>query len=100
MSDNFSNSQQVHKPAVISTTGVVAAQHAGAANVGARVLAEGGDAVDAAIATSLALGVLEPWMSGLAAGGCMVLWRANTQRAEVINLECVHRWQSIQPTTP
>lgn len=85
MSDNFSNSQQVYKPAVVSTTGVVAAQHAGAANVGARVLAEGGDAVDAAIATSLALGVLEPWMSGLAAGGCMVLWRAKTQRAEVIN---------------
>jgi gamma-glutamyltranspeptidase / glutathione hydrolase len=85
MTDNFSNSQQVRKPAVISESGVVAAQHIGAARVGAQVLNQGGDAVDAAIATSLALGVLEPWMSGLAAGGCMVLWRAQENRAQVIN---------------
>ena len=35
-----------------------------AAQVGAEVLAAGGDCVDAVIATTFALGVLEPWMSG------------------------------------
>lgn len=85
MLDNFSTSQQVRKPAVRSSAGIVAAQHIGAARVGARILQQGGDAVDAAIATSLALGVVEPWMSGLAAGGCMVLWRAKEQKAYVIN---------------
>jgi gamma-glutamyltranspeptidase/glutathione hydrolase len=27
------------------------------------------------------LGVVEPWMSGLAAGGCMVLWRADEKKS-------------------
>lgn len=85
MLDNFSESQQVIKPAVSSRHGIVASQHIGAARVGASVLADGGNAVDAAIATSLALGVLEPWMSGLAAGGCMMVWLAKEQRAVAVN---------------
>lgn len=85
MRDNFSATQHVTKPGVQSEHGVVAAQHIGAARVGAAVLADGGHAVDAAIATSLALGVLEPWMSGLAAGGCMMVWQASTQRCQVVN---------------
>lgn len=85
MQDNFSQSQRVTKPAVRSRAGIVAAQHIGAARVGARILQAGGDAVDAAIATSLALGVVEPWMSGLAAGGCMVLWRSKEQKAYIVN---------------
>jgi gamma-glutamyltranspeptidase/glutathione hydrolase len=58
------------------TDGLVAAQHVGAAEVGADVLAAGGNAVDAALATSLALGVLEPWMSGLGGGGVMIVAKA------------------------
>jgi len=85
MSDNFSATQQISKPGVQSQHGVVAAQHIGAAHIGANVLAQGGHAVDAAIATSLALGVLEPWMSGLAAGGCMMVWQAKSQTCKVVN---------------
>ncbi|UOD50882.1 gamma-glutamyltransferase [Orrella daihaiensis] len=85
MQDNFSTTQLVTKPGVQSEHGVVASQHIGAARVGASILADGGNAVDAAIATSLALGVLEPWMSGLAAGGCMMVWHAKTQRCQVVN---------------
>jgi gamma-glutamyltranspeptidase/glutathione hydrolase len=58
----------VSKPAVTSRGGLVASQHYAASEVGAAVLADGGNAVDAAIATSLAIGTVEPWMSGL--GGC------------------------------
>jgi gamma-glutamyltranspeptidase/glutathione hydrolase len=83
--DNFSASQLITKPAVQSRHGIVAAQHRRAAEVGAAILERGGDAVDALIATSFALGVLEPWMSGIGGGGAMVLYRAAEKRYEVID---------------
>lgn len=78
---SFSRSQRVTKPATSSKHGVVAAQHVRAAEAGAAVLEAGGDAVDAAVAVSFAMGVLEPWMSGPAGGGAMLVWRADEQRA-------------------
>src|SRR5882672_2645654 len=85
MSDQFSNAQQIRKPAVASKGGIVAAQSRKAAETGAEVLAAGGDCVDAVIATTFALGVLEPWMSGVGGGGAMVLYRAREDRTEVID---------------
>ena len=85
MSDQFSNTQRTRKPAVISGGGIVAAQSRRAAEVGVEVLAAGGDCVDAVIATTFALGVLEPWMSGVGGGGAMVLYRARENRYEVID---------------
>jgi gamma-glutamyltranspeptidase/glutathione hydrolase len=66
MRDQFSNAQQIRKPAAVSKGGIVATQSRKAAEIGAEVLAAGGDCVDAVIATTFALGVLEPWMSGAA----------------------------------
>lgn len=62
----------VTKPQVESAGGIVAAQNEEAANVGATVLANGGNAMDAAVATALALSVLEPWLSGLGGGGFLL----------------------------
>ena len=58
----------IAKPAVVSRRGLVASQHYEASAAGADVLAQGGNAVDAAVAAGLAVGVVEPWMSG--PGGC------------------------------
>src|SRR5260370_31938151 len=82
---NFSRTQIIRKAVIPSRGGVVAAAHRRAAEVGAAVLDAGGDAVDAAVAVSFAIGVVEPWMSGPAAGGAMVLWRAGENRARVVD---------------
>ncbi len=52
--------------------GMVAAKTEAAAEVGAAVLRDGGNAVDAAVATAFASGVVEPWMSGIGGGGYLV----------------------------
>jgi gamma-glutamyltranspeptidase/glutathione hydrolase len=83
--DNFSDSQVTRKPVTPTRGGVVASAHKRAAQAGVAVLEAGGDAFDAVVATSFALGALEPWMSGIAAGGCMVLWRAKEQKAYVVD---------------
>ncbi|MGA2012560.1 MAG: gamma-glutamyltransferase [Solirubrobacteraceae bacterium] len=53
--------------------GVVAAGHPESARVGAEVMREGGNAVDAALGAMLASFVCEPLLTGLGAGGYMLI---------------------------
>ncbi|HZT89237.1 MAG TPA: gamma-glutamyltransferase [Stellaceae bacterium] len=75
----------VRKPGARSRGGVVAAQHGGAARIGAEALAAGGTAVDAVIAAAFALAAVEPWNSGLGGIGFMMVHPAGAARAEVVD---------------
>jgi gamma-glutamyltranspeptidase/glutathione hydrolase len=76
---------EIRKPGVSSRGGIIASQNATAARVGAEILAAGGTAVDAAVATAFALAAVEPWNSGLGGIGVMVVQQAGTERAEVVD---------------
>src|SRR5438067_13690844 len=75
----------VRKPTAVSRGGVVAAQNGVAAGVGADVLAAGGSAVDAVVATAFALAVREPWNSGLGGIGFMVVSPPGGGRTEIVD---------------
>jgi gamma-glutamyltranspeptidase/glutathione hydrolase len=75
----------VRKPVARTRGGIVATQNRVAGEVGARVLAAGGNAIDAAIATSFALAAVEPWNSGLGGVGFMLVYVAKENRVHVVD---------------
>ncbi len=82
---------QITKPSASGKRGMVVSQSRDAAEAGVAVLDAGGNAIDAAIATALALTTLEPWNSGLGGIGHAVVHRAGEARAD---------WVDFGPTAP
>ncbi|MEM9049896.1 MAG: gamma-glutamyltransferase [Pseudomonadota bacterium] len=78
---------RIEKAASASADGVVAAQHYLAAQAGAAMLAQGGNAVDAAVAAAFALAAVEPWMCGLGGSGFAVVHIGGV--AEVVDFQGV-----------
>jgi hypothetical protein len=64
--------------------GVVVTSAADASNAGLAMLRQGGNAIDAAVAASFALGVVDPSQTGLGGYGVGVAWFAKERRAEVM----------------
>jgi gamma-glutamyltranspeptidase/glutathione hydrolase len=73
------------KPAALGRRGMVVSQSRNASEAGVAVLDAGGNAIDAAVATALALAAVEPWNSGLGGVGHAVVHRSGQARAEVVD---------------
>jgi len=76
---------ELTKPSAKGRRGVVVSQARSAAQAGVAVLDAGGNAVDAAVATALALSTAEPWNSGLGGIGFALVHRAGEPRAQVVD---------------
>src|ERR1700675_2602567 len=70
---------------VISRGGVVSAENPLAAQAGASVLAHGGNAVDAAVATNAVMGVIEPMMNGIGGDLFAIIYDAKTGKLYGLN---------------
>jgi gamma-glutamyltranspeptidase / glutathione hydrolase len=85
MLDHLVQNWHVRKPVARTRGGIVATQNRVAGEAGAKVLAAGGNAVDAAVATGFALAAVEPWNSGLGGIGFMLVYLAKEDRVDVVD---------------
>ena len=69
----------------IAPNGIVATSHPLAAQIGLDVLKNGGNAIDAAIATSAAMGLMEPMSCGMGGDLFAIVWDAKTQKLYGLN---------------
>ncbi len=73
------------KPSATGRRGMVVSQVQAAAEAGVAMLDAGGNAIDAAVATALALATLEPWNSGLGGIGFALVHRAGQPTADLVD---------------
>ncbi|MBI1815318.1 MAG: gamma-glutamyltransferase [Deltaproteobacteria bacterium] len=71
--------------AELATHGMVVSEHALASAAGVEILQKGGNAIDAAAATALAVGVTNPTSCGIGGGGFLLAYFPGTQRAVALD---------------
>lgn len=80
----YDGSFEIFHP-VVSTGGMVASEHRLASQIGARILEQGGNATDAAVAMGFALAVVLPNAGNLGGGGFMLVHEAAQARTVALD---------------
>ena len=70
---------------IITRQGIVATEQPLASQIGATILAEGGNAVDAAVAANAAMGLVEPMANGLGGDLFVIVYEAKTGKLYGLN---------------
>jgi gamma-glutamyltranspeptidase/glutathione hydrolase len=83
--DRLTGKEFAMRSPVIAPHGMVASAHPLASQIGIDILKAGGTAVDAAIATNAALGLMEPTACGIGGDLFAIVWDAKTQQLYGLN---------------
>lgn len=81
----WANNGLTHRPIAVGTRGMVASANQLASLAGLRMLIQGGNAIDAAVAVAAALNVVEPYMSGIGGAGYLMHYDAKDREVRVLN---------------
>jgi gamma-glutamyltranspeptidase / glutathione hydrolase len=79
------NAQLVERPLITARHAVVTSDEPLASMAGMRILQEGGNAFDAAVATAVAVGVLDPRMSSIGGNGFATVYVGKTREVRALN---------------
>ncbi|HZZ39994.1 MAG TPA: gamma-glutamyltransferase, partial [Acidobacteriaceae bacterium] len=82
---NPSQGRSQGRSMVTTRYGIVAAESPLAAQAGAQILARGGNAIDAAVATNAVMGVVEPMMSGIGGDLFAIVYDAKSGKLYGLN---------------
>src|ERR1700676_2644312 len=77
--------QLVERPLITARHAVVTSDEPLASMAGMRILQEGGNAFDAAVATAVAVGVLDPRMSSIGGNGFATIYVGKTHEVRALN---------------
>ena len=79
------DAQLVERPLITARHAIVASDEPLASMAGMRTLQEGGNAFDAAVATAVAVGVLDPRMSSIGGNGFATIYVGKTHEVRALN---------------